>query len=187
MNHYDLQTARQYFQLNAETGELMWRKRGAQDFISTGQRSAQGCANNWNTRYADKPCLTHIGNHGYRNGSFMGKTVLAHRIVFLLSNCHLPEYVDHINGDRLDNRPSNLRQTTASGNSANSKSRAGAKSKHLGVGWSNTHGKWMANITHNGAAKYIGIYTCQNEAAAAYNQLAKKLHGDFARLNNVDP
>lgn len=186
MKHYELSTVNKYFKLDASTGDLYWKERSALDFTTTGSRSAQGCANNWNSRYANKKCLTSIGNHGYKNGNYIGKTVLAHRIVFLIVNGYLPEYVDHINGDRLDNRPENLREITSSGNIANSKARVGSKSKYLGVGWSSSHGKWVANITNNGKAKYIGIYECERQAAINYNRWAKKLHGKYARLNNVD-
>lgn len=185
MNHYSLETVKRYFILDERTGLLYWKKRSADDFKATGSRTAEGCANNWNARYAGKECLTSVGNHGYRNGNYMGKTTLAHRIVFLMTNGYLPSYVDHINGDRLDNRPENLREITASGNIANSKPRTGSKSKYLGVGWSSAHGKWIANITHNGKAKYIGIYACEIEAARNYNIWAKKLHGQYARLNDV--
>jgi hypothetical protein len=173
-------------ELNKATGDLYWKPRLPHMFSAKGQRSAAGCCANWNARYAGKKCLTAIGSHGYFHGNLMGKGVLAHRIVFQLFYGYKPIGVDHINGNRLDNRPCNLREATASQNSANSKSRKGSTSKYLGVCWSKNHGKWIACITTNGKTHHIGLFESEIEAAIAYNKAAKNTHGVFARPNVID-
>jgi hypothetical protein len=169
--------------LDEKTGCLYWKPRTPDMFKANGTRSAFGCCNNWNARYSDKPCLTAIGSHGYRNGNLLGKSVLAHRVVFELVNGYAPDYVDHINGNKLDNRPCNLRPATNSQNIANSNSRKNSSSKYLGVCWSKNHKKWIANITKNNKAIYIGIFEKEKDAALAYNIAAIFLHKQFARLN----
>lgn len=171
--------------LDPETGNLTWKPRSAIHFKASGQRSAEGCANNWNSRYAGKPCLTAVGTHGYKWGNFMGKALLAHRAVFFLTHGFMPRYVDHINGNKLDNRPINLREATNGENIANSRSREGSSSKYLGVCWSKAHGKWIANITKHGKCMHLGLFVSEEAAALAYNAAAATIHGEYARPNIV--
>jgi hypothetical protein len=174
------------FDLDHETGALTWKPRKADMFSPKGQRSAQGCCNNWNSRYAGKPCLTAIGSHGYRHGNVLGKGMLAHRVVFELYYGFAPDYVDHINGNKLDNRPSNLRNASNGQNIANSNSRIGSTSKYIGVCWAKTHKKWIANITSGGKCYHLGLFVKESDAAKAYNVAAKFYHGDYARPNVID-
>lgn len=65
------------------------------------------------------PALRALSN-GYYRGQVMGKNYAAHRVVFFLYHGRWPDgEIDHINGDRLDNRPLNLREADRSLNSAN--------------------------------------------------------------------
>lgn len=87
--------------------------------------------------------------------------------------------VDHINGNGLDNRRSNLRKATVQQNNAN---RRGFL-KFKGVC---EEGKgFRAQITVNGKSIYLGNFPTEIEAAIAYNTAAYKAFGEFARLNNV--
>lgn len=93
--------------------------------------------------------------------------------------------VDHINGDRLDNRRCNIRLCTSSQNSMNSIPRQGASSKYKGVGWHSTAKKWESYIQINGKKKYLGVFDCEIDAAKTYNAVAVELFGEFAKVNNL--
>lgn len=96
------------------------------------------------------------------------------------------QQVDHVNGDGLDNRRVNLRLCTTAQNAANRGRREGTSSKYKGVCWAgDSVGKWKASVRENGKRKHLGYFTSQNEAAIAYNRAARVLHGEFARLNEV--
>ncbi len=92
--------------------------------------------------------------------------------------------VDHINGDGLDNRRSNLRHATNSQNITNLVRRnAGKYSKYRGVSRFPRTRCWQARIGANGKGFWLGNFASEEEAARAYDEAARKLHGEFARLN----
>lgn len=88
--------------------------------------------------------------------------------------------IDHINGNGLDNRRTNLRIVTRQQNLQNQKSRGGA-SPYRGV--SASAEKWMACLTHNYQRIYLGTFTTDVEAAQAYDAKARELFGEYAALN----
>lgn len=90
--------------------------------------------------------------------------------------------IDHINGNRLDNRKENLRICNQRENSRNSSARMGT-SIYKG-GYENKQ-SWLAQITVDGKCYHIGSFDTQEEAALAYNEKAKEFHGDFAHLNVI--
>lgn len=93
---------------------------------------------------------------------------------------------DHINGDRLDNRRSNLRSCTTTQNLMNVRKRDGCTSRHKGVYFYKRTGQWMARIYVDGKCKFLGYFDDENEAADAYNREAMLSHGEFAKLNTID-
>jgi hypothetical protein len=118
------------------------------------------------------------GNKFYARTKRNGRWILLHR--YLLGLSDPKARVDHVNGDGLDNRRSNLRLATASQNAANSGKRS-KTSPYKGV---YRNGKnWGAQITINGSNKYLGTYPSPELAAAAYNAVATHLFGEFARCN----
>ena len=93
--------------------------------------------------------------------------------------------VDHINGDRLDNRRRNLRLCTRWENSANRRKPRGANgSRYKGV-YRNAYG-WWASIRANRKQHYLGSFRKEEDAARAYNSAAVSHFGEFARLNEVE-
>lgn len=110
--------------------------------------------------------------------------VLAHRVVWALTQrvdlSEVPRFLDHKNGDPLDNRPSNLRPATHRQNQYN---RANRTNKHglRGVRFHPERGYWSASINTPEKKLYIGTFGSKEEAAAAYIGAAKILHGEFFR------
>jgi len=95
--------------------------------------------------------------------------------------------VDHINHDGMDNRGANLRPATYSQNLYHRKKRSGAMySKYKGVHWHKLHRKWLARITFKKKTIHLGYFTDEIDAAKAYDEAAKKYHGEFASLNFPD-
>lgn len=96
-----------------------------------------------------------------------------------------PEFVDHANGDKLDNRRSNLRLCAAGEsvwNRGKLKTKAVTSSKYKGVTWCGKQG-WVARIGAYGKRHWLGAFKTEGEAAAAYDSAAVQLHGEFARTN----
>lgn len=89
--------------------------------------------------------------------------------------------IDHINGNPLDNRRSNLRVCNNSQNQANRPLRKGRDYK----GTQKKGNRWKARITIRNKDFHLGSFRTEKEAAAAYNEAAKKAWGEFARLNEV--
>lgn len=109
------------------------------------------------------------------------RAVMMHR---LLLNAPKGSYVDHVNGDRLDNRKENLRLCTKQENSWNRKPTKGS-SKYKGIWFVKSRKKWRSCIRVNGKAMHLGYYETEEEAALAYNKAADKYFGEFAWLNNI--
>jgi hypothetical protein len=92
--------------------------------------------------------------------------------------------VDHQNNNPLDNRRANLRLATHSQNACNRpKMRGKTTSQYIGIYFEKRTGRWIARIEHNNKRIWIGRYDSEIDAALAYDDAAKKYHGEFARLN----
>ena len=92
--------------------------------------------------------------------------------------------VDHRNCNTLDNRRENLRLATHSQNTCNSQIyKPRGSSKFRGVQFRKQKGRWVGIIYHNKKLIWLGTFDNEIEAAKAYDDAAKKYHGEFARLN----
>lgn len=89
---------------------------------------------------------------------------------------------DHINGDGLDNRRSNLRPATHAQNMRNRRKNWNNTSGFKGVSLTE-NGTWRARITIDNRRVSLGCFADRIEAARAYDRAAQDLHGEFARLN----
>jgi len=89
--------------------------------------------------------------------------------------------VDHINGDGLDNRRSNLRVATRSENLRNKGPQRSNTSGFKGVSWAKRARKWESQIRVDGKRRHLGYHPTPEAAHAAYCRAARELHGDFAR------
>jgi len=97
------------------------------------------------------------------------------------------KFVDHINGDTLDNRKCNLRICTRSQNEMNRRiNRTEKTSKYKGVFFDKRRKGWVSSIRVNGKQKSIGVFKSEKMAARSYNSWARLLFGEYARLNNID-
>lgn len=109
-----------------------------------------------------------------------GKLIRMHRFLLGL-RVGEKKIVDHIDSDGLNNQRKNLRFCNFSQNSTNSKKRVDCSSKFKGVSKEDSY--WVARITFQGKTKRIGRFKNEREAFIAYINEAKKLFGDFCRLN----
>lgn len=106
---------------------------------------------------------------------------LAHRIAWLLMTGSWPaQMIDHINGNRSDNRWCNLRAATNQQNTWNSKGR-NSKSGIKGV-FQEYH-RFRAMIRLNGRSVHLGAFATKEEASAAYMKAAREAFGEFARAS----
>lgn len=122
----------------------------------------------------------YVNKMGYAcNDTSPRKTM--HRFLFGFPKCG----VDHINGNKLDNRMENLRLCNQSQNTANSSKRSTNKSGYKGVSWNKRYSKWESYITKDYKHIFIGYFDSLEDAALAYNRKAEEFFGSFAKLNNL--
>lgn len=134
------------------TGKLYWRTRPRSMFDST--RSCSW----WNARFAEKEAFTSPNREGYRRGTILGKTLAAHRVIWLLETGEWPDVVDHINGVKDDNRFVNLRSVSHAENCRNQKLAINNTSGVAGVSWHKPLSKWRVQASENGKKKHVGYY-----------------------------
>jgi hypothetical protein len=116
----------------------------------------------------------------HRNGK--RPTLFMHHLVAKLTGISHRPTIDHINGDKLDNRACNLRPATRQQQVQNRHS-ARASSGFRGVRRGRHGHGWQARIGFDGRDIYLGQYSTRQAAAAAYNKAASQLFGEFASPN----
>jgi hypothetical protein len=124
----------------------------------------------------------------YKNGyvyiGFMGSDYRAHRLAWLYVYSADPDSdIDHINGDKSDNRIGNLRLCERAQNSANIGKRWNNSSGFKGIAWCPLHNKWRARIQTQKNKKHLGYFDDPEMAAKAYAEAARALYGDFVKLD----
>ena len=160
---------------NPTTGEIVWRPRGIELFRDAKQPAEYTMAR-WNANNAGKEAFVTPHSSGYLTGGIMGKTYYAHRVIWELVFGEDPDQIDHINGDKTDNRLCNLRSVT---NAENQKNASLSKNNTSGVCGVYRHSrlpKWIANIVVNGKTKYLGSFA-EFDAAVECRRKAEKKYG----------
>ena len=150
-------------------GKLWWRERPVELFKSTRD------ANAWNTRFSGKEAFTASLNN-YLCGRILGKTYLAHRVIFAMEAGFWPTEVDHEDQNGSNNRFENLRDGTHQDNMKNQPIPLSNTSGILGVCWEKSRNKWRADIAVDGKPVHLGRFNCLTAAAIA-RQAANTKYG----------
>jgi hypothetical protein len=135
-----------------------------------------------NKRFAGKPAGCPDGQYGYLSVRLHDIAYQAHRLIWLHVTGEWPAAVlDHIDGIPSNNAWSNLRPATRAENNRNRRTRRVGILK--GASQDAKTGRWAAHIMLGRKAHYLGTFSTQEEAHAAYTAAAKRLHGEFARFD----
>lgn len=120
---------------------------------------------------------------GYVYVSIGGQSLQAHRVAWAIHSGEWPkQQIDHIDGDRQNNRIENLRLATQTQNNWNMRVTSKSKSGIKGVYFDKERGKWAATICVHKRRINLGRFLCIDDAKAAYKAAAEKHFGEFARV-----
>ena len=135
----------------------------------------------WLSRYTWS--ASHCGRTFYAARNAGGRPVLMHRLIMKPPKGMV---VDHIDGNGLNNRRSNLRICTQAENCRNRRPSSGGSSRFRGVYRCRVADRWIANLSVNNRTVYVGLFADEVEAALARDAAARKHHGPYAWLNFPD-
>jgi hypothetical protein len=121
----------------------------------------------------------HLHQSADRDGYYASSNVKMHRLII---NAPHGSVVDHINGNKLDNRKENLRFCTHAENAQNTRSRGGS-SRYKGVHYNRKNKKWMGAFVFNGTYYYCGMHDSEKDCARAVDKKRKEVCGEFATIN----
>lgn len=167
-----------YFKYDTDTGLLHWIERSAGDHATPDRYSWP--VEVWNRKYAGSIAGCQAPS-GYVMIKFMGRSIRAHHVIWEMHYGPIPEgkQIDHRDGVRSNNRPSNLRLATHAQNMRNKK-RIGANQLR---GVRMVGAKWVAIIHLDGKNTYLGTFDSKEEAHAAYVAAARKRDPEFFRTD----
>jgi len=118
--------------------------------------------------------------NGYTHIQLNRKIYKAHRLAWLYVYGHFPQFIDHINCDRGDNRLCNLREVNIYQNNHNSKINKNNTSGIKGITWNKKAQKWCAQICANGKSIYLGLFNDIDLAELVVQEARIKYHGKYA-------
>lgn len=162
----DIAVLRQVLKCDPETGRLFWLPRPRHFFRRDRDHRK------WNTRYAGAEAFTTINAGGYRVAAIFDQKFYGHRVVFAFANGRWPVgEIDHIDGDRTNNKISNLREASSLDNSRNSACRAGRS--HPGIR-QHANGRWRVGIGVAGRKIHLGYFNSYAHALATRKAAEEK-------------
>ena len=157
-----------------ETGDLIWKEVASS--VNNVIRATGTVAGSLGNGYMMIQNYSNGKQYNYR----------AHRIVWFINYGEVPNILDHINGNRADNRLENLRPTTAALNLRNQKPRKNSRSKYKGV-YINNYRIYRSMITLNSKQIYIAVSKTEKEAAQKYDKWVEEnltpLEREYAKTN----
>jgi len=148
------------FTYDRETGKLYWKS--ARQGVTVGKEAGA------------------LDKEGYSILRINYKRYRTHRVVFLMHKGYLPVVLDHIDGDRANNRLDNLRPASLSQNQYNRKLNKNNKSGFKGVTYNSRSKMFYASIKHQTQRIFLGSYNTPEEADAVVRAAREELHGNFA-------
>lgn len=169
MRHYLSQAeVKARIRYNSKTGEVWWRRKKEDSHYARG----------WNKKFAGKKA-GRVSFMGYWDVSIDNVRYRHHQLAWVYVTGKWPkDQIDHINGNKLDNRFCNLREASAAQNGWNVRTNwnsSGLKGAH----WNRNTGKYLAQIKVNGVRYSMGYHDTAKQAHQAYVAKAKELHGEF--------
>lgn len=157
---------------NKQTGKFTWHEREIKSQYDK----------TWNKKHAGNE-TGYLRHNGYKVINLNGKEYPCSRLAWYYVYGSWPEHeVDHINGNRADNRLINLRIATRSNNAMNRGIQSNNSSGYKGVWKRKGLNLWTASINVKGKKHYLGKFKSPEDAHHAYIKKQKELHGEFARL-----
>lgn len=164
-------TLRELLEYDAARGMLLWKRRPVEYCAN------QRMCNVWNGRFAGKRA-GNLGIGGYWEVSVLDRTFPAHRVVWALCTGSWPTFhIDHINGDRTDNRFENLRDVPSVVNNENQRrARINNNTGLLGAHLHKHSGLYHACIRVRGKKHSLGYHKTANDAHAIYVEAKRRLH-----------
>ena len=159
-----LEELKESLDYNPDTGIFTWKKQIA-NRIKVGEKAG-----------------SIDSDSGYCRIKFKNRLYLTHRIAYYMYHGIEPreKLIDHIDGDKINNKINNLRLATGSQNNMN-RSMLGSNntSGAIGVHWYKRERKWCARVTVDGVQKFLGYFINKEDAIKTRKEAAIKYHGEF--------
>jgi hypothetical protein len=169
---------RQLLRYEPDTGKLFWLPRPKEMFPTKRSHKI------WTSRDEGKEALNSKHSARYLAGTVLYRGCLAHRVAWAVVTGEWPKsLIDHINGDKTDNRWVNLRAASKSQNNCNARIRSDNISGMKGVHADTRRGRFYASITLDGVSHHLGAFASKEEAHRAYSLASERIHGAFSRTS----